>query len=74
MSVFHDEFDQAPGLCYLNHAAIANMLGACALETCLSQLEDVGRTVVADQLIPLVGPGASISAWMAMPTPTFIEP
>ncbi|TFF37211.1 aminotransferase class V-fold PLP-dependent enzyme [Pseudomonas sp. RIT623] len=23
MSVFHDEFDQAPGLCYLNHAAIA---------------------------------------------------
>ncbi|QXI39934.1 aminotransferase class V-fold PLP-dependent enzyme [Pseudomonas xantholysinigenes] len=23
MSVFHDEFEQAPGLCYLNHAAIA---------------------------------------------------
>ncbi|MFB4393084.1 MULTISPECIES: aminotransferase class V-fold PLP-dependent enzyme [unclassified Pseudomonas] len=23
MSMFHDEFDQAPGLCYLNHAAVA---------------------------------------------------
>ncbi|MDH0304485.1 MULTISPECIES: aminotransferase class V-fold PLP-dependent enzyme [unclassified Pseudomonas] len=23
MSMFHDEFEQAPGLCYLNHAAIA---------------------------------------------------
>ena len=23
MSVFLDEFEQAPGLCYLNHAAIA---------------------------------------------------
>lgn len=23
MSMFHDEFEQAPGLCYLNHAAVA---------------------------------------------------
>lgn len=29
MSMFHDEFDQAPGLRYLNHAAIALLKSTC---------------------------------------------